>query len=137
MSRPFRLKACAPDEEAIHLDLVEALRNWAKPNCLWFHCPNGERRDVITGAKLKRMGVRAGAADLMFVHRGRVLFIELKDHKGKQSASQVAFQSIAESAGAEYYVVRSVAHALCILGERGMLIRRLVDGASLSKAEAA
>jgi hypothetical protein len=50
-------------ESEIHATVVAHLRLRAKPDVLWLHCPNGERRDKITGAKLKRMGALAGAAD--------------------------------------------------------------------------
>lgn len=62
----------------------------------WFHPANGEARSAITGAKLKAMGVKAGAPDCMIFSRGAVqggsegfgpsLAIELKaiDAKGKR-----------------------------------------------------
>lgn len=50
-------------EHQIHTAVVEILQRAATPSCLWMHIPNGERRDAITGARLKRMGVRAGAAE--------------------------------------------------------------------------
>ena len=34
----------------------------------WFHPANGEARSAITGAKLKAMGVKAGAPDCMIFH---------------------------------------------------------------------
>ena len=33
----------------------------------WFHPANGEHRNPITGAKLKRMGVKAGMPDVMIL----------------------------------------------------------------------
>jgi hypothetical protein len=55
---------------------------------------NGERRDVIAGSRLKRMGLRAGAADLLFVRAGAPpLFLELKTSRGTQSQSQRAFEA--------------------------------------------
>ena len=33
----------------------------------WFHPANGEHRNPITGAKLKRMGVKAGMPDIMIL----------------------------------------------------------------------
>jgi hypothetical protein len=49
-------------EAQLQAAVVERLRLRARPDVLWLHCPNGERRDKITGAKLKRMGVLAGPA---------------------------------------------------------------------------
>ena len=59
----------------------------------WFHPANGEHRNPITGAKLKRMGVKAGMPDVMILDSalGELSFydglaIELKspDAKGKR-----------------------------------------------------
>ena len=62
-ARPFRLTQWECSEFEIQVSLVDALRKFAAPDCLWLHIGNGERRDVITGSRLKRMGLRPGAAD--------------------------------------------------------------------------
>jgi hypothetical protein len=49
--------------------VCDHLRLRAKPDVLWLHPPNGERRDSITGAKLKRMGTLAGTSDLRSTDR--------------------------------------------------------------------
>jgi hypothetical protein len=57
---------------------------------LW-HCPNGGARDIITGARLKRAGVKRGVPDLfMLVPRGEYtgLVIELKTGTGTLSPEQ-------------------------------------------------
>jgi hypothetical protein len=67
----------------------------AEPGDLWA-IPNGGRRDEITGAILKREGVRAGVPDLFLavpvpVHGGRSragLFIEMKTWTGRVSKAQ-------------------------------------------------
>lgn len=46
------------------------------PDLFFFHIPNGEKRDIITATKLKRMGVKSGAPDLFFP--SLKLCIELK-----------------------------------------------------------
>lgn len=73
-----------------------------------FAVPNGGRRDMVTGAKLKAEGVLPGVADLiLLVRRGGygALLIEMKTAKGRQSDSQRWWQQ-AVTAGGEYkYVV--------------------------------
>lgn len=76
----------------------EALFSWAlamsgQCPCLkmLFHIPNGGRRDAITGAALKRRGVKAGVPDICLPiacggYHG--LFIELKVGNNKPSAAQ-------------------------------------------------
>ena len=75
-----------------------ALIEWAAlmekryPALRWlFHIPNGEKRDRITAAKLKAMGVKAGVPDLCLpvpVGRYHGLYIELKIGKGRPSDRQ-------------------------------------------------
>ncbi len=94
---------------------------------MFFHVPNGEVRDPRTGAKLKAMGTRRGVADLVFIRPGApLLFLELKDRVGRQSAAQIEFQAAAERAGAQYEVAHSLDDALDVLWRRGFLARKLV-----------
>lgn len=64
---------------------------------VFFHIPNGENRSTGTGAKLKAMGVKAGAPDIFIADRppaepwARGVFIELKrttDTKGRTPAQK-------------------------------------------------
>ena len=74
-----------------------------------FAIPNGERRDAVTGAKLKAEGVTAGAADLIILLPiGNTLFVEVKTAKGRQSPAQKAFQERVESLGFNYVIWRSI-----------------------------
>ena len=78
---------------------------------LLFHIPNGGYRNKLEAARFKRMGVRAGVADLMLCVPNREyhgLFIELKAGKGKQSETQVAFQKSVTEVGYKYIVCRSI-----------------------------
>jgi VRR-NUC domain len=126
-AKPFRLVALEPGEFEFHVSLVDALRKFAAPDCLWLHIGNGERREVVTGARLKRMGVRRGAADLLFIRPGAPpLFLEIKTSTGRLSETQRAFQELAERAGCEYRVCRSLDEALALLWRRGFLARKLV-----------
>lgn len=49
-----------------------------------------------------------GLADLTILKGGRVIMLEVKTPKGKQSDGQILFQSEWELHGGEYYVVRSI-----------------------------
>ena len=81
--KPPKLIAWEQSEFAVQCSLVDALRKFAAADCLWLHIGNGEARDVITGAKLKRMGLRLRAADLLFLRPGSpALFLELKTSRG-------------------------------------------------------
>lgn len=78
---------------------------------LLFAVPNGSRRDVVTGAILKREGVVTGVADLILLipKKGYAsLCIEMKYGKNGQSESQKEWQRLAEAAGNKYVVCRSL-----------------------------
>ena len=66
--------------------------------------------------RLKSMGLRAGASDLLVILPGRVIFMEVKTPTGRQSPAQKNFQSIVEGLGHQYALVRSVDEALAACG---------------------
>ena len=63
---------------------------------------------------LQGTGSYKGIPDLIAVKDGRVVFIELKTRKGKQSAHQVKFQADVEAHGGEYRIVRSLDDAMAL-----------------------
>lgn len=66
-------------------------------------------RNAIDGARLKSQGMIAGVSDMILLRENRPpLCIEFKLPNGKQSPAQVAWQSVAESTGAEYVLIRSL-----------------------------
>lgn len=100
-------------ENSLHHFVADLLR--ISSRALWFHVPNGERRDSRTGAKLKRMGVRPGVADFLFVAppHGRLLALELKAPKeGRLTESQKQFRRDLEGAGGEFAIARSPEEAI-------------------------
>lgn len=83
---------------------------YARFSDLLFAIPNGGRRDVVTGRKLKDEGVLAGVADLFLAIPNREyhgLFIEMKTDKGRQSEAQKNFQRAVTGAGYNYAICRS------------------------------
>jgi Holliday junction resolvase len=57
---------------------------------------------------LQGLGAYKGIPDLIAVKNGRVLFIELKTARGRQSDYQRKFQADLEAAGGEYVLCRGV-----------------------------
>lgn len=53
-------------------------------------------------------GLLSGVSDLIVVLEGKVLFVEVKNEKGKQSPKQKIFQSQVENLGFKYYLVRNL-----------------------------
>lgn len=80
--------------------------------------PNGGRRNVREAARLKRMGVRAGVADLHFIlpPTGRLGVIELKVKPNRVEPEQRAFMNwVTEEGGlaAVCYSLPEVYAVLC------------------------
>ena len=55
----------------------------------------------------KSLGMRSGVSDMIVLKPNKVLFIEFKDEKGKQSDNQKVFEKTVSDLGFEYHVVRS------------------------------
>lgn len=97
-------------------DLQEACVRWfdhahADLSMLLYHCANEGKLTQAQGARRRRMGVRAGVADLILqMPCGGYgsLAIELKTAKGRQSVRQREWQRVYEAHGGKYMVVRSV-----------------------------
>lgn len=91
-------------EARLQYELVQ----WAQiEGYFCFHCPNGEKRDSITGNKLKAMGTRAGVPDLIFVlPNGAIAWVELKLKNGKLSKPQEKFRDKLLSLDHHYILVQ-------------------------------
>ena len=73
-----------------------------------FSIPNEGQRNPVNGARMKAMGRRKGAPDLVYMlDNGQVAFIEFKTDKGRQSPEQKDFQQQAEKQFIGYHIVRT------------------------------
>jgi hypothetical protein len=73
-----------------------------------FSIPNEGQRNPVNGARMKAMGRRKGAPDMVFMlTNGQVAFIEFKAPKGRQSPEQKAFEKQADKQFIEYHIIRS------------------------------
>lgn len=116
-------------ETRTHCAILDRLRLSLPPvaAATLIHVPNGEARSARTGALLKRLGTRPGAADLHFVWQGRSHWIEVKVGdpalgiaKTYQSPTQREFEADVTAAGAAYGVARSSDDALALCREWGV-----------------
>ena len=92
------------------------------------HFPAGENRTVITGARLKRMGLNRGFPDFQFFHRGgRVCFLELKRRGNALDENQAEIAAHLKDAGHDYVVTDNFEVAISALVEwrilRGMRVQ--------------
>lgn len=83
-------------EERLHGDIIG------------YHVPNGGRRSKSEGARFKRMGVRAGVADLI-IHTDMptTVYVELKAKDGRLNANQKKFRDSVKHLGFDYHIIRT------------------------------
>lgn len=125
-----KVRRLEPKELQIQIALIQHLKLRVRPGVMYFHVPNGETHDERAGAKLKAMGVLPGVADLVFVWNDdasiqqpclRVLFLELKAKRGKESTSQIIFSVAVQRIGCAYRIACSLDDALAVLKEFDLL----------------
>ena len=107
-------------EDQIHIALAEHLRLRARPGVLWWHTPNGGKRNVIEATKLKRMGTLAGVADFLFLYKGTFFSLEIKTEKGRLSAVQEQWSDDVEMSGGESAWAAGLDNALAIINMWGL-----------------
>lgn len=110
-----------PSEFQTHTAIIDWLRI-AVPGAIVLHITNNPR-SAIAGAKAKRMGMLKGAADILFIHRGVVAFIEVKTPQGRQSKAQIEFQDRCVENMVPYAVVRGVGDVQAFLTDLGVPVR--------------
>jgi hypothetical protein len=112
----------SPSEYQLHCAVVDTVRRWIMPGWIFTHIPSGEKRDPITAARLKRMGVTAGFPDLMFFGpNGEVCFVELKAESGRMSAPQIAVMRHLVAAGHSFLRSNDYRDVVETLKEWGVL----------------
>ena len=108
-------------EQSIHERVWALYEAYGEPDAVMFHIPNGEKRDKRTAAKLKRMGVVAGAGEFFCAARNRVFILELKREKGRISDAQYEMASRLVKQGVTTLFAWSLAEAVAVLKELGVL----------------
>lgn len=79
------------------------------PRGIIWATPNGGTRNIKEAMSLKASGVLSGVSDLILIlPNGKLVFVEVKHGKNKQSEAQVEFQNRVENLGFEYLLVYSL-----------------------------
>lgn len=120
----------APLEFAVHCAVADTLRRWATPGWIWTHIPLGERRETVTGARLKRMGTQAGWPDFILIaprdyHAPRPYFLELKRRGATLTEHQAGFALWCKLNDCPHAVADSYDAAVKILQGWGALMSRV------------
>lgn len=96
-------------ESAIQTAIMRFLEVALPTSYFAFAVPNGGNRDAITGAMLKREGVKAGVADIVILRSGgTAACLEVKTEDGRLSDSQKTFRDWCGENGIPFAVVRSI-----------------------------
>jgi len=72
----------------------------------WYHCPNGGKRNAITGLKMKQQGTKAGVPDNAILSLNAV--IELKAREQRPSIEQLEWLEKHRRNGIHAYWVNSM-----------------------------
>ena len=109
-------------ESDIQIQIVEYLTLLAPSRGFFFFSIPNEAMGAARGkgglarmAKLKRMGLRPGVADLVIIKAGRAYFLEVKRHDGRISENQMDFKVLAITHGSCYSIAYSFDEAVKIL----------------------
>lgn len=122
-------------ESTLHKDIAKLLEVAAPRRVMWWHTPNGEKRDKVTAAILKGMGVKPGVPDLLLYDTltGYLHVIEVKAADGYLSDAQKAWmEKFTSSPTGRYAVARSVDDVVQILEDwwpgQHRIVRKLGPG---------
>jgi hypothetical protein len=108
-------------EQQIQRAVCQHLRTRRVPGLVWWHTPNGGRRNHIEAAIFAGLGVRPGVADLVLLHDGRAVALELKTDAGRPTAAQMQFVSDFNAAGGTAAITNGLEQALRTLEAWGLL----------------
>jgi hypothetical protein len=111
-----------PPAPEFHLQILVAdvLRRWLSPGWRFSHFPAGELRNKVTAARLQRMGLNRGWADLVLLSPGAIAhFLELKRRGEKLSEDQEDFANFCLAHGYPFEWTDNFDVALAILKRWG------------------
>jgi hypothetical protein len=119
-------------EDIIHAAVVQHLELRGQPGLVYWHTPNGSKLGgartnsgvPLAAIRLKKMGLRPGVSDLVFLYRGKFFALELKAGSNRPDDAQRAFIESVVAAGGQAAWANSLDAALALL-ERWGLIRWL------------
>ena len=112
----------SPKEFAVHCALADTIRKSINRGWEWTHIGHGELRSPGAAARLKRMGLRPGFPDFIFVGpRHSVVWLELKREGGRLSEDQARIAKHLIASGFPYLCTDSLKDAVATLCDLGVL----------------
>ncbi len=117
-------RASSREEWSEQTKLAALLAQFLNPATTFFSAMENKPRSQLSGVFQRRRGVRSGLADLLVIHCGKPIFIELKSRRGVASKVQKQVRAELIQAGAVWWLVRSARAALTALQRSGVVFRR-------------
>ena len=108
------MKRAQPEAQIQKAVLAHLKARGAKDMVYW-HTPNGGKRNVIEAVRFKAMGVRPGVSDLIFLRNGEAFALELKAADGRPTENQLKFLSDFRNAGGHAVCAEGLNEAIAIL----------------------
>jgi len=82
----------------------------------------------ITGKRLNKRGYVPGSEDVtVYLPNARVILLEFKSAKGRQSDAQKAYQAKAEKLGHKYYIIRSLDDFIAVMRDNYIYTKLSLD----------
>lgn len=107
-AKRFTLTEQIPAEDSLHKTAANLLHIALLPPAVWTTFPSGMYAlPKAAGGRLRAYGLKPGMPDIMVLHRGRTVWLELKRRNGVISKDQKAMHACLDQAGAAVYVCRS------------------------------
>ena len=95
-------------EQELHIQVADYLNMALGPQTFWHHSPLEGKHKVQYRVKQRRLGAKKGFPDILIIHRGRPILIELKTATGRVSDAQKECHKQLMLAGAVVKVIRNL-----------------------------
>lgn len=112
------------EEWVLQTKLAERLARYLDPRTTFWSGVENAPRGAKAGHFQRLRGVRSGLADVLVLHDGKLVCIELKSKRGVPSAAQRAVSLEIKAAGGRWWLARSVKAALTALAREGVPLGR-------------
>lgn len=119
--------AARQTEQQLHRQVASFLALALPIDAFWTTFPAGGG-GRFRGAQLKRAGLTPGVPDIMILHKGRALFIELKTEKGRVSLAQQDAHRAIMLAGGAVAICRTLDDIVCALTQWNVPMRIKIGG---------
>jgi hypothetical protein len=120
--RARRAPKIRPREIGLQIAVANLLRDHCLPDWIWWHTPNGGRRNPREAATLKRCGVIPGIPDFTIVSPyGSVRYLELKRQGETLSDAQDEFRIFCIKHGIPHSIAFTIDDVLKVFDHWGCL----------------